>query len=329
MTARILHTALFLAILQAYPSLAQALDEQTLLPEGYHRWTLPSSDGSTLVFYTDLRRLDPELPLAVWMQGSGYNSVFPVREGEVRNGAYTLVNDALGPDIQTLTVEKRGVPFGLVGGGAALEAPTEYHEHATLESRTLDIILELSALSRKAPLPDRLLAIGHSEGADVAANLAARYRKVTHLAFLAGGGPSQLYDFMTLIRKGSGTPQEKEARIRRLWEDWEEIQAAPESTSKLFQGHAFKRWSSYMSQPPLDNMLRTRAKILMVQGTADTSTPVESADLAAVELDRAGRPYRYLRLVGADHSLRTQEERVKKVLPFIPLGPVIREFFLQ
>ena len=43
----------------------------------------------------------------------------------------------------------------------------------------------------------RTLVIGHSEGGIVAAYVAAKLPKVTHVASLAGGGPTQLFDFVS------------------------------------------------------------------------------------------------------------------------------------
>lgn len=318
---------LMTALLLGSPAPGQELSPNPRLPAGYHQWTLTRPDGSALVFFATFDKLDPGRPLAVWMQGSGAYSLFPMRDGQIRPGPMSLIHQALGDDVQVLSVEKRGVEFGKRGQGGALEAGQEYQSYATLEDRAADVELVLSAFEKGDGLPDRLLAIGHSEGADVAARVAADTPQITHLAFLAGGGPSQLFDFLTLIRKSQKSEQEKDAEIEALWQSWREIQSDPRSTVKMFQGHAYRRWSSYISHPPLESLLKTRARILIVHGSLDTAVPIESADLSSVELDRAGREFQYLRLPGADHSLRTPGQIEANSPPFLPLGFVLRKFF--
>ena len=308
--------------------MAQVRQANDRVPTGYHEWALKRPDGSTLFFYTNFARLDPARPLAVWMQGSGYHSVFPVREGKTRLGPIGLVAEALGPDIQVLTVEKRGVEFGTLGAGGSDGAPREYQEYATLEDRSADVISVLEAFASQKTLPSRLLAIGHSEGADVAAKVAADFPGVSHVAFLAGGGPSQIFDFMVFIRRSDASPEEKETQIEALWKSWADIEADPRSIDKTFKGHAYRRWSSYFNQPPLGNLLKTRAKILIMHGSEDESVPIESADLCSVELTRAGREHKYLRLPGADHSMRTPTQKASNSPPFLSLGLILREFFL-
>ena len=306
-----------------------AAGQELKLPSGIHRSTLQRADSSTLLWYSNFVRLDPKRPLAVWMQGSGYHSLVPERDGRLRSGFLNLISETLGPEVQVLAVEKRGVTLGISGTGGALDAPVEYHEFATLEDRAADVVAVLDSLQRRNLLPERVLAIGHSEGADVAAKVAADHPRVSHLAFLSGGGASQLFDFMVLIRKSEATARDKETEIEELWKSWHEIQADPWSISKMFHGHAYRRWASFMAEAPIDNLKKTRAKILIVHGSADTSVPIESADLAAVDLSRAGRAFEYLRLPQADHSLRTPEQIERGVPPLLSLSTVLRRFFLD
>lgn len=315
-----------LVFLLVLPTWAQAPRGDSRLPAGIWGWSISRPDGSEVRVYANVAEVSSGRPLAVWMQGSGYHSLFVERDGVLRVGPLGLIVEALGDGVQVVAVEKRGVPLGAEGSGGALEAPEEYHAHATLDGRADDVLLLLETLGSEGRLPVRLLAIGHSEGAVVAARVAARSAAVSHLAFLSGGGASQLWDFQLQIRKSEGSEREKEAEIDRLWSEWAEIKADPKSTTRMLMGHAFRRWSSYFANPPLESLLATRAKVLMVHGSEDTAVPVESADLAAVELDRAGRAYEYLRLPGADHSLRTPDQTSP---PFLPLGGILRRFFLD
>ncbi len=304
------------------------LTETRVLPEGLFQWELRRHDESVLTFYSTFERLERDLPLAVWMQGSGSSSLFTIENGRARSRVLSLISTLLGPEVQLLAVEKRGVEFGENVNGGALGASREYHEFATLEDRSADVVRVLETFRDQNILPKNVLAIGHSEGADVAAKVAADDPGVTHLAFLSGGGPSQLVDLMTLIRKGAGSPEEKEAEIDALWDQWHAIRADPRSADTMWLGHAYRRWSSYFNHPPVESLLKTNAKILIIQGSADDAVPIESADLCAVELSRAGRDFEYLRLPGADHSLRTPQQVSDSRQPFLSLGQILHRFFL-
>ena len=71
--------------------------------------------------------------------------------------------------------------------------------------------------ARTLPFVDtgRTLVVGHSEGAIVAARVAADNDWVTHIASLAGGGANLLFDLMETARRGylyenvSDNPQER------------------------------------------------------------------------------------------------------------------------
>ena len=323
-----LRTVWISALLLTSTAMAQTAVANDELPPGFHQGRLQRDDGSELVFYSNVANLDGSLPLVVWAQGSGSQSLFPIKDGELHRGAYQLISQALGDGLHLVAVEKRGVEFGQTGRGAALDATLEYHSYATLEDRVSDLLLVLSALEQRNALPKSILAVGHSEGADVAARLAADSDRVTHLAFLAGGGPSQLFDFMTLIRKSSATERDKEAQIDQLWQDWAAIKADPSSIEKMYQGHAYRRWSSYLNWPPLKSLLKTEAKIFMAHGSQDDAVPIESADLCAVELELAGKTFEYLRLPDADHSLRTPSQIASNSPPLLSLGQILRRFFL-
>lgn len=314
--------ALLYLLLMAVPAVGQGLPQASPLPSGYFAWTIARDDGSALDYYTNFRELEPTKPLAIWMQGSGYFSLFPEYEGKLGDGTLTLLSETLGPEVQLLAVEKRGVTLGVRGG----VIPQEYHQYATLEARSRDVITALEALG---DLPNRVLAVGHSEGADVAAKVAAEVPKVSHIAFLSGGGASQLFELMTVIRKSEADTRDKETQIEELWRTWSDISANPNSTDKMFRGHSYRRWSSYIRQAPMDNLLRTEAKILIVHGSADEVVPIESADLCAVELARADKTFEYLRLPEADHSLRTPQQTARKVSPLIPLSYILQRFFLS
>jgi pimeloyl-ACP methyl ester carboxylesterase len=286
--------------------------ENTYLTRTHFReYTAPRADGSPAHFFASAPFRGP---IVVYCEGSGCNSLFHVDKGRLRFGLYALVADLV-PGTCVVSAEKRGVPFGHRGhGGTGIDCPPEYTKWATREQRVDDVCTMLAAAEEEmranGSIPSHVIVIGHSEGAEVAAAVAARRPEVTHLAFLAGGGPSEMFDDVMLLRRGMAaqhkSPAEIENAVEARVDVFREILAHPNSTTRFFEGHAYRRWSGYMLHPPMDSLLACHAKLFIAQGGADQAVPVEATDLLAVELLRHGRrDVTLIRLPGADHGLRS------------------------
>lgn len=135
-----------------------------------------------------------------------------------------------------------------------------------------------------------MLAVGHSEGGIVAAGVAARLRAVSHVAVLAGGGPTQLFDMVELMGRDEAMRQ------------WAEIQKDPLSIDKFAWGHPYRRWSTFLATSPLEELLRSRAKVFIAQGTTDKNSPAQSADLLEAGLRAKGREVTMDRIENAGHD---------------------------
>ena len=286
--------------------------DNTLLPPVFRQAEIPRDDGSrATVFVADFDNgLTRRKGLLVYLDGSGAQSLFTVVDGRTGVGVFGVLARVAAPHYHTAAVEKRGVEFG-VGGrpGAGEGASMEYTTHATRGERIADIRLLLDTLIGEPKIdPHHVILVGHSEGADVAAGVAAADPRVTHVAFLSGGGTSQMFDLMVLTRhrmaQQGKSPDEIEKAIRRLEEDYRDIFAHPQSESKFFMGHAYRRWSDFFNQPAANDLLRTKAKLFLAHGTEDQSVPIESFDFLTVELLRADKDNVVVRRYpGRDHGL--------------------------
>jgi pimeloyl-ACP methyl ester carboxylesterase len=287
--------------------------ENPKLPPVFRQAEAPRADGSTLTFFLANfdNALDARKPVMVVLDGSGASSAFyEMDDGRVGYGVYGLIGERACAAYHVATAEKRGVPFGQLGTpGTAVNAPLEYRQHATFEDRVSDVQLLLDALLSD-PMVDstRVLLVGMSEGADVAAGVAAVDPRVTHVAFLSGAGASQLFDLMVLRRKqmsaAGASPEAIEASVAALEADYARIFASPEDDEKLFMGHAYRRWASFFRQQPADNLARTKAKLFLAHGVRDQSVPIESFDYLTTELMRRGRTdVTIRRFTDRDHSL--------------------------
>src|SRR5262249_54419891 len=143
-------------------------------------------------------------------------------------------------------VEKPGVKFldGPARPGSAEGASEEF-----LKEHTLARWAEANAAALRAAwtLPGidatRTLVMGHSEGGIVAARVAAELPQITHVASLAGGGPTQLFD----LAETRGQPRaddklgDAERRVQEVYEEWAKVQKDAESISKFWMGHPYRR----------------------------------------------------------------------------------------
>lgn len=317
-----MRTVLLLALvtLAASPAVAAgpatAVRDTTRLGTPWTRWTTTDTFGRTITFY--LSDLPDSLrgrtrPLALVIEGSGAQSVWVKVGDRIGGSLQNLMRRAARHRVRVMVVEKPGVAFlaQRERPGGAEGASEEF-----LREHTLERWAEANAAALRAVLamPDiaaaPVLVGGHSEGADVACRVAALEPRVTHVATLGGAGASQLFDLLHLAlqpRPGD-TPGDAEARRQQVLEEWDAVLADPTSTAKFWLGHPYRRWSSFLAGNRLEDLLRTRARVFIAHGTADTSVPVTSSDWLFAELRARGREVRYDRLEGADHGLRRPDE---------------------
>src|SRR5262249_40321581 len=162
----------------------------------FDRFTTRDATGRTITFYLSRppKGSTEKLPLAVFVQGSGCASVFEKKDGKIAGGLQNLLLAVGKGRLRVLVVEKPGVRFGdqPKKPGSAEEGSAEFRkEHVLL--RWVEAVNAAVRASQQLPGVDwsRTLVVGHSEGGIVAAHLAAAHPAVTHVAVLAGGGPTQ------------------------------------------------------------------------------------------------------------------------------------------
>ena len=281
----------------------------------FQRGVTKDTFGRAITYYLSRpsgNEQDAKKPVALLILGSGCQSVFSKR-GEMIFGGYQnpLMNEAKGR-ARVLIVEKPGVKF--------LDAPSrpgsaEGASEEFLKEHTLERWAEANAAALRAvwTLPDvdatRTLVIGHSEGAIVGARVAAELPQVTHIASLSGGGPTQLFDLTELRRQSrpDDKPGDAERRAQEFYDEWAKIQKDPDSISKFWLAHPYRRWSSFLGHSVTEELLRSKAKVYLAQGTMDSSVSVRSFDVLVAELKARGRDVASERIEGADHGFHTQE----------------------
>jgi pimeloyl-ACP methyl ester carboxylesterase len=205
-------------------------------------------------------------------------------------------------------VEKPGVRY-LDPAGKPGEPPgtPEFCREHTLERWTEAVKAAIRAARRiHGVREDRLLVMGHSEGGIVASRVAREMGAVvTHVGCLSGGGPTQLYDLIGLVRRGKlmgHSSDDPEARVKTFLALWGDVLADSMSADKLFLGHPYRRWFTFLRSSPMQELTTVDARIYVAQGLEDVSVDPESADVLFAQLKTLGKDVTYDRVPGAGHA---------------------------
>lgn len=279
----------------------------------YRRYTTTDSLGRTITFYLSITPTEGprvKLPAVLWIEGSGCQSLFNKRGAGVDDGWLGVLLKEINGRARVLAVEKPGVKFqdDPARPGTAEGASEEF-----LKEHTLPRWAEANEAALKAAwtLPDvddsRTLVMGHSEGGIVGARVAVELPGVTHVASLAGGGPTQLFSLAELASHPAPDdgPGEAEKRRQMVYDEWAKIQADPDSITKFWLSHPYRRWSTFLASSLVAELLRSKARIYLAHGTNDMASPVTDFDVVRAELAVRTRDVTAERLEGADHGFRT------------------------
>jgi dienelactone hydrolase len=282
----------------------------------FDRYTTRDALGRTITFYLSVapaKQPAARRPLILFIPGSGCQSAFRKLGGRVSGGYHTVLLQEAKGRARVLVVEKPGVNYlDVQPPGVSLEkvASKEFLKEHTLPRWAG---ANSAALRAAWALPGvdatRALVVGHSEGGLVAARVAAELRQVTHVASLAGGGPTQLYDFVAnAARPRPGDkPGDAGRRVQGVFDAWAQIRKDPESVTRFWLGHPYRRWSSFLGHSVTGELLRSAARVYAAAGTRDAVIPVAAHDMLVAELRARGRDVTAERLEGADHGFLSEE----------------------
>lgn len=290
-----------------------------------------------ITFYmTEASLKDEKRPLVVYIQGSGGGSLFGKR-GERLAGmmGQSTVAKVAGERAHVLVVEKPGVAFLSQASrpGGADGADRAFREEHTLERWSEAVSAAVRGAAGLACVDrSRVLVAGHSEGGLVACRVgASNPGLVTHCAALAGGGPTQLFDLIELVRRGDfyQVPDaSNEKRLELFLGEWRVVLADPMSAEKSFLGHPYRRWTTFLASSPLEELQRFDGAVFIGQGMADTAVLPASADVLYAQLLSRGKRVAYERVEGADHSFNSKGPDGKPVEGWTSIWSKVMDWFL-
>ena len=283
-------------------------DSSKVPRQPYLRYFTTDKYERKITFYISEVIGPAKLPLVVYVQGSGANSHFIMHNEQlIPVNGHIYITESLNNKARLLIVEKPGVKY--------LDNPRDPQKNdAFNKEHSLDRWSEAIEASIKATVragladSNKIMVIGHSEGGLVASKLARDLDgRVTHVANLAGGGDSQLYDLLVMARKGNffkNISEDPASRVRYVHDEWKKILADPFNTNKFFFGLSYLRWSSFMQTSCIEQLENCKANILIVQGFKDENLDPASADQLYAHLLSKGKNVTYHRLDNADHSFK-------------------------
>ena len=286
--------------------MAQQAKIESLPNQYYDKYELKTSKD-TITFYLSVTTHNDNLPLVVYIHGSGWNSLFNERNNEiVPTSGHSIWANVGKERHRILIVEKPGVNY------LQTEESKEFQEKFSLESRSNTIVDAINYVLQNENIDKhKVLIAGHSEGGIVAAKVANLMKeKISNVVVMAGEGASQLYSLYKLADDGTFFNSKEhnmptsEERIQYLTNRWKDILADPMSTEKKFFGFTYLRWSSMLSTSVIDELTNYNEKILFIQGTADKAVYPETATVAYVTLLTKGKNVELQLIENADHSFR-------------------------
>ena len=268
--------------------------------------TLLRPDSSALHYYLD----EPEAekyPLVVILQGSECL--------RVSDKYPDYVQRILAGGAATLRVEKPGLHSGVAPG----DCPDEYLRLNTPQRRVLDLVMVVSDLRRKESWDGRLVLVGGSEGAMIAAMTAPLLPETRGVVLMSGGGGltfgEEVVESAGQQMSDSGMEQDlveqEKAAMRRFlaglaenptpYEEWG-------SDGKLAR-NTYLWWAHAVKLRLSNSLQRVRAPILILHGVSDSGTPFRSAQILMEELAFAGKSDVEFRAYDGGHSPPPEEIR--------------------
>lgn len=227
------------------------------------------SDGSMVDWYLSHPQNIEKSGIIVLAQGSGCQSVTASKNIKLARSLF--------PDFTALTVDKYGVKAGDNPQDPSGErCSASFHTHNTMTQRVDDYVQILTSLRHEPWWNGRLVLFGGSEGGDVVARLAAVTNADAVIMLSTGGSTS----FGELVRQSiegemihNSVPKERWPQVEKAFA---EARKNPQS-SEIWAGSSYRFWADAIDRRPVDDMLRTDAALLLIQGGKDSSALASNA----------------------------------------------------
>lgn len=262
--------------------------------------------------------------LIIYLTGSGMDCALGLQqEGVWQNEGLFIksLNKYLSPNFDILVPEKMNIKLGKDQSN-----DPKVFEHYTLEERVSSAVLVIDNFLENHEYKNVYL-MGVSEGAQILPmvynNLSAK-NKIAKLVVLGSGGLSQYEEFKVLQKSTLSMPQPYRELLIEADNVMEAIRSNQDLHDKWFAGYPYKRWAGFFPYRPLDDFVKINIPIFLMQGTKDTSAPIESSRVFAAEFKRLEKNnLTYIEYKNGDHRLNGNFKAIlKKIENWLLKGTV-------
>lgn len=272
----------------------------------FEKVVLSRSGSPELTYY--ISKTSSKKPIMLFIQGSGCTPVFVKTkpDGEDHySTVFSVTTSSRDPRFSVMVVEKPGSPpLPPKNRGVATECPNEFNEYFSFDSWLKDLQTAYHHALKQPWVDDEgTLVIGSSEGATMAAALAEKNSSITHVALMSPSGSSQLFDFLAQQHLSQETDNKKQSNLQAIAKSFQSILEDPKNTENFVLGHTNLRWSTFMPNSTSDLLLNSKARVYIVSGMGDQSTPALSSEIIFSKLLINNRDVTIVRKPDAGHSL--------------------------
>ena len=261
-------------------------------------------------------------PLLVMIQGSGCDSVFaPSADGQMQSTAGQDIVAALsGGRYNILIVDKPHVRTDAPQtGGQQDDCSLEFRRDHTLDNWSGALSASIDRLKENHLVTSNQVRIlGLSEGALVAARLAATRSDVSHVAFISSFGCHQIDDMLVTARrnwiaehpeaKGDDLQTGIAEELANVEQQFKTVFENPDDHTSIIFGQTPKFWSTFGLACPADDLQKTNADVFVAYGTADEQISAEGIEEIISRRLVAGKSTHTIRIIGGNHVLQSPSE---------------------
>jgi pimeloyl-ACP methyl ester carboxylesterase len=262
--------------------------------------------------------------LIIYLTGSGMDCALGLQQEGVWQNEKLFINSLnkyLSPDFDILVPEKMNIKLG----NDQSNDPKVF-EHYTLAERVSSAVLVIDTFLEKHEY-NHVYLMGVSEGAQILPmvyhNLKGENR-IAKLVVLGSGGLSQYEEFKVLQKSTLPMPQAYRELLMEADNVMEAIRSKQDVHDKWYVGYPYEHWAGFFPYRPLDDFVKINVPIFLMQGTKDTSAPIESSRVFAAEFERLGKNnLTYIEYKNGDHRFNGKfKEILKKIENWLLNGTV-------
>jgi pimeloyl-ACP methyl ester carboxylesterase len=189
------------------------------------------------------------------------------------------------------------------------EEPAEFKRRDSRDARIQEIRAVLDDLVRRGTR--EVLVLAESEGTMLAPELLVQYPSLI-IGFVSLSGSVMPFenDLIWLAEQGRGPWAGRQDALR---EQLEAIHQSPTDIERMFWGHTYRFWASYLRYDPRGHLRRARCPVLYINGEHDMVN-LPQQRVIVEQLREAGVDMQQVILPGAGHRLGEMGREVTDIV---------------